>query len=191
MTNHSLSFALLLALLGAFGCNEPEETATTPPEPEPAAEPAAEAPEEEAEASALTRSPAPEGARVFFASPADGATVTSPVALSFGIEGMDVAPAGTPHEHGGHHHLVIDSELPATDAPIPADQPERYKHFGDGSTETSLELAPGEHTLQLILGDHSHIPHDPPVTSEAITITVSEGEAGEGAQAPEGEEAAE
>ena len=173
MTKHPLLLALFLALPFAFGCNEPEPAPT--PEPEVEVEP--EATEEPPAAPEVNRSPAPEGARVFFVSPADGATVTSPVAISFGIEGMDVAPAGTPHEHGGHHHLVIDSELPAFDAPIPANAPEQYKHFGDGSTETTLELAPGEHKLQLILGDHSHIPHDPPVTSEVITITVTDGEA--------------
>ncbi len=181
MTTHPLLLALLLALPLAFGCNAPEAPAD--PTPEPAAEPEADAPEETPEPPRVTRSPAPEGARVFFVSPADGATVTSPVALSFGIEGMNVSPAGIPQEHAGHHHLVIDSELPAFDAPIPADQPERYKHFGDGSTETSVELAPGEHELQLILGDHSHIPHEPPVTSEVITITVAEAAEGEGAEA--------
>ena len=119
---------------------------------------------------ALPRSPSPDGARVFFITPADGDTVISPVRIEFGLEGMSVAPAGDATKHSGHHHLIVNASLPATDMPIPAG--ENYIHFGDGSTSTSLELEPGEHTLQLLLGDHLHIPHDPPVSSEVITITV-------------------
>ena len=119
---------------------------------------------------ALPRSPSPDGARVFFITPADGDTVTSPVSIQFGIEGMSVAPAGDATKHSGHHHLIVNADLPASDMPIPAS--DNYIHFGDGSTSTSLELPLGEHTLQLLLGDHLHIPHDPPVSSEVITITV-------------------
>lgn len=119
---------------------------------------------------ALPRSPSPDGARVFFITPADGDTVISPVRIEFGIEGMSIVPAGDATEHSGHHHLIVNAGLPATDMPIPAS--ENYIHFGDGSTSTTLELEPGEHTLQLLLGDHLHIPHDPPVSSEVITITV-------------------
>ncbi len=119
---------------------------------------------------ALPRSPSPEGARVFFITPADGDVVVSPVRIEFGIEGMSIAPAGDATKHSGHHHLIVNAGLPATDMPIPAS--ENYIHFGDGSTSTSLDLEPGEHTLQLLLGDHLHIPHDPPVSSEVITITV-------------------
>ena len=122
----------------------------------------------------LPRSESPEGARVFFVTPTDGATVESPVFIEFGIEGMTVVPAGTIQEHSGHHHLVINAELPRMDMPIPAN--DNYIHYGDGSTSTSIELPPGEHSLQLLLGDHVHIPHNPPVSSRKITITV----AGEG-----------
>ena len=122
----------------------------------------------------LPRSESPDGARVFFITPADGDTVESPVFIEFGIEGMTVVPAGTAQEHSGHHHLIINAELPRPDMPIPAN--DNYVHFGDGSTSTSIELPPGEHSLQLLLGDHLHIPHNPPVSSEKITITV----AGEG-----------
>ena len=97
-------------------------------------------------------------------------TVTSPVAIEFGIEAMTVRPAGVQEPDSGHHHLVVDAELPNPGLPIP--KSENYIHFGDGSTTTSLELEPGEHTLQLILGDHLHIPHDPPVHSGVIRITV-------------------
>lgn len=116
------------------------------------------------------RTPAPESARVYIISPADGETVSSPLTVRFGLSGLGVAPAGTEAENTGHHHLIVDAELPPFDAPIPAD--DNYIHFGGGQTETTLELAPGSHTLQLILGDWSHVPHDPPVFSERITITV-------------------
>lgn len=119
---------------------------------------------------ALPRSTAPAGAHLYFISPQDGAVVSSPVTVRFGLRGMGVAPAGVPLEHTGHHHLLIDVEPPSFDMPIPAD--ERHVHFGRGQTEASIELAPGVHRLQLLLGDHLHIPHDPPVLSETITITV-------------------
>ncbi|MEO3430207.1 DUF4399 domain-containing protein [Pelagibius sp. CAU 1746] len=116
---------------------------------------------------------APEGAELYFISPQDGATVSSPVTVRFGLKGMGVAPAGTEKEKTGHHHLLIDAPAPggaALNEPIPAD--DHHKHFGGGQTETGIELAPGEHSLQLVLGDWSHIPHNPPVMSERITITV-------------------
>jgi hypothetical protein len=113
---------------------------------------------------------APAGAQAVILAPADGATVTSPVTVQFGLKGMGVAPAGTAAPNTGHHHLIIDSELPPLDQPVPKD--DRHLHFGGGQTETVIELAPGTHTLQLLLGDHAHVPHQPPVTSERITITV-------------------
>ncbi len=120
---------------------------------------------------ALPRSAAPEGASVYFITPADGDTVSNPVKIEFGIEGMSVVAAGVNEAHSGHHHLIIDADLPQNlGMPIPAD--ENYVHFGDASTSTEITLEPGQHTLRLLLGDHLHVPHDPPVTSEAITITV-------------------
>lgn len=116
------------------------------------------------------RTPAPEGARVYIISPQNGATVSSPVQVIFGLEGMGVAPAGVEKEKTGHHHLIIDADLPAPNEPVPSD--DNYRHFGGGQTQTTVELAPGSHTLQLILGDHNHVPHDPPVVSEKINITV-------------------
>jgi len=121
-------------------------------------------------ATAGDRTPSPGGAIVYIVSPADGATVSSPVTVVFGLKGMGVAPAGTQTENTGHHHLIIDAPLPGLDDPIPAD--DNHKHFGGGQTETTIELPPGEHTLQLLLGDLNHVPHDPPVTSDRITITV-------------------
>jgi len=146
-------------LLGACGQEEADV-------PEAAPAPAAET---EAPA-AIPRTPAAEGARVFFITPADGDTVSSPVTIEFGIEGMSVAKAGDATPDSGHHHLLVDTGLPQLGLPIPADA--NHIHFGDGSTATELTLEPGEHTLQLLLGDHLHIPHDPPVTSETITVTV-------------------
>lgn len=113
---------------------------------------------------------APEGARVYIISPQNGATVSSPVQVVFGLEGMGVAPAGVEKEKTGHHHLIIDADLPAPNEPVPSD--DNYRHFGGGQTQTTVELAPGSHTLQLILGDHNHVPHDPPVVSQKINITV-------------------
>lgn len=122
--------------------------------------------------SAWAGTPAPEGAQVYIITPKDGETVTSPVTVRFGLKGMGVAPAGIDILDTGHHHLLIDvSDKPALDTPLPADA--QHKHFGGGQTETTIELLPGEHTLQLIMGDKNHVPHEPPVISEKITITVN------------------
>lgn len=111
--------------------------------------------------------------RVWIISPADGATVTNPVKVVFGIEGKVVAPAGQDVPNSGHHHLLIDlAELPALNLPIPND--DQHRHFGGGQTETEITLSPGQHSLQLLLGDLNHIPHDPALISEKITITVTE-----------------
>jgi hypothetical protein len=118
--------------------------------------------------------PSAEGTRVYIVNLEDGQHVSSPVLVQFGLSGMGVSPAGVTGqgtENTGHHHLVIDSPTPAAGVPIPAEAG-RYVHFGRGQTETTLELAPGEHTLQLVLGDAAHIPHTPPVMSELITIIV-------------------
>jgi hypothetical protein len=119
----------------------------------------------------LPRSVAPAGALVYFISPADGAVVKSPVSVRFGLAGMGVAPAGIAREETGHHHLIVDSPLPDLSLPIPSD--DHHQHFGGGQTETTLELGPGTHTLQLVMGDASHLPHEPPVISEQISITVT------------------
>jgi hypothetical protein len=120
---------------------------------------------------ALPRTPAPAGATAYLLSPENGARVTSPVTVRFGLRGMGVAPAGVTAPNTGHHHLLIDvAQLPPDNLPLPAT--DQIRHFGLGQTETVLELPPGEHTLQLVLGDALHIPHDPPVRSEKITITV-------------------
>ncbi len=116
------------------------------------------------------RTPAPPGAKVFIIEPKDGATVKSPVTVKFGIEGMEIAPAGADKPNTGHHHLLIDTALPDLAEAIPKD--ETHIHYGKGQTEATIELKPGKHTLQLLLGDKNHIPHDPPVKSDVVTITV-------------------
>jgi Domain of unknown function (DUF4399) len=108
---------------------------------------------------------------VYFLSPENGATVTSPFTVRFGLRGMGVAPAGVTNPNTGHHHLIIDADTPPENLPIAND--EQHRHFGTGQTEVELTLPAGQHTLQLVLGDALHIPHQPPVVSEKITITVA------------------
>jgi hypothetical protein len=114
-------------------------------------------------------SASPEEAMLYIVSPQQGAVVSSPFTVVFGLKGMWVAPAGIPMANTGHHHLLINGQqMLDLKQPLGAD----VTHFGAGQTETTLTLAPGVHTLQLILGDHMHIPHNPPVMSEKVTITV-------------------
>ena len=116
-------------------------------------------------------SPADPGARVYLIEPVDGATVPNTFSVKFGLSGMGVAPAGVDVANTGHHHLLIDvDELPDMSLPLPAT--EQIKHFGKGQTETEVTLSSGEHTLQLLLGNYLHIPHEKPVISEKITIHV-------------------
>jgi hypothetical protein len=154
----SLSVLLILAGCGPDqAAKEPVDTAT------------AQAP---AQSTAMPRTASPAGARVFFITPLDGETVPPTFAVEFGIEGMNVVPAGNDAPDSGHHHLLIDADLPELGLPVPADA--NHVHFGDGSTATERTLAPGQHTLQLLFADYLHIPHQPPVYSERITITVEE-----------------
>lgn len=159
----TLVFLVALALQSCGGqqdeaSSDTGDGTTTPPA-------AATAPAE------MPRTPAPPGAAVFFITPVDGEVVSSPVTVKFGISGMAVAPAGDATPNTGHHHLLIDTELADASLPVPTDA--NHQHFGKGQTETELELAPGEHRLQLVLGDANHVPHDPPVMSEPISITVN------------------
>ena len=122
--------------------------------------------------SAQAQTPATEGATLYFISPKDGDVVSNPITVRFGLKNMGVAPAGIQYENTGHHHLLINTALPSLDLPIIND--EKHRHYGLGQTETTLELPPGAHTLQLLLGDFAHRPHVPPVASKRITITVSD-----------------
>jgi len=147
----------LLLLVSACGGETPEPASTAAAAAKP-------------ELAALPRTASVAGASVYFISPADGDTVSNPVSVVFGIEGMQVVPAGENAPHSGHHHLLIDTGLPDLGLPIPKDA--QHVHFGDGRTETQITLEPGQHTLQMLLGDHLHIPHDPPLVSDPITILV-------------------
>jgi len=120
---------------------------------------------------AQERTAAPAGAEAYIISPQDGAKVHSPVRVQFGLKGMGIAPAGVKFDNSGHHHLLVDTDAP-TDLSAPLPATDKIVHFGKGQTETTLTLTPGKHTLQLLLGDQNHIPHDPPVLSKKITITV-------------------
>jgi|TARA_B110000196_G_scaffold197806_1_gene169473 hypothetical protein len=110
-------------------------------------------------------------ANLYIISPADGTTQKNPVKIVFGLSGMGVAPAGVDIANTGHHHLLIDLDtLPDKSLPIPSD--DKHRHFGAGQTETTIDLSKGSHTLQLILGNHSHVPHETPVVSKKITINI-------------------
>lgn len=116
-------------------------------------------------------SPAPAGAELYFITPQNGDVVQGTFTVKFGLRGMGVAPAGVDQAHTGHHHLLINVDEPLDmTRPLPAT--DSIRHFGGGQTETEVTLPPGEHTLQLVLGNYLHIPHDPPVVSDTITITV-------------------
>ncbi len=159
-----LLFALALA-----GCGESEDITAPPPAGGPNADTTA-APDVAPAAAVFPRKAAPDGASVYIIAPEDGAVVSNPVRVVFGLRGMGVAPAGVPHAEAGHHHLLVDVEPESFDAPIPAD--DNHIHFGLGQTEAEVTLQPGERRLQLLLGDELHVPHDPPLLSEPITITV-------------------
>jgi len=116
------------------------------------------------------RTPAPRDAYVYIGWPLDGAVVGTKFKVWFGTRNFGVAPAGVQKANTGHHHLLIDVDLPPLDQPIPNDH--NHLHFGLGQTETIVELPPGKHTLQLLMGDENHVPHNPPVMSRRITITV-------------------
>ncbi|KUF10460.1 DUF4399 domain-containing protein [Pseudoponticoccus marisrubri] len=124
------------------------------------------------------RTPAPEEASVYFIGLEDGATVSAPVTVRFGLSGMGVAPAGVEAENTGHHHVFVnrpplgeaEGDEALMETGIPSD--DNHRHFGGGQTEVTLDLPAGTHTLQLVMGDHFHVPHDPPIASEHITVTV-------------------
>ncbi len=117
----------------------------------------------------MAGTPSPSDANAYIISPANGETVGKTFTIKFGLQGMGVAPAGLDKKNTGHHHLLIDAQsLPSMNTPMGGS----VKHFGGGQTETTVTLSPGAHTLQLILGDKSHVPHTPPVVSKKVTIIV-------------------
>ncbi len=122
---------------------------------------------------AMAAASAPAGAEVYIISPGDGAVVHGPVTVRFGLKGMGVAPAGVKFDNTGHHHLLLDTDLGEVKLAEPLPANDRILHFGKGQTETTLNLAPGMHTLQLLFADYAHRSFDPPLHSARITITVN------------------
>ena len=120
---------------------------------------------------AIELTPSPTNASVYFISPNNEESLNGKVNVKFGLKNFGVAPAGIQIQNTGHHHLIIDAVLPSLNLPIPADK--NHVHFGKGQTEVEIELTKGEHTLQLLLGDFRHIPHDPPIFSKKITVKVN------------------
>jgi hypothetical protein len=143
----------------------------------PTDKPATQAEQQEHAApdSSFKRTPAPADAYVYIGWPNDGETVrTTHIKVWFGTRNFGVAPAGTNRPNTGHHHLLIDTPVPPLDQPIPNDK--NHLHFGLGQTETVIDLPPGTHTLQLLMADGDHIPHDPPLLSKKVTIHVKASE---------------
>jgi hypothetical protein len=130
----------------------------------------ASAPLQIAPAQAVERTASAPSAEVYFHYPIDGMRVPERFTVKIGLKEMGVAPAGVDKPFTGHHHLLIDTEMVPLDQPIPSDY--NHIHLGNGQTETVLTLPPGPHTLQLLLGDHQHMTHQPPVMSKKITIYV-------------------
>lgn len=161
------AFATLLAATLLCSCGSPEPQEEAAPEADAAA-----VPTPPPGVALPPRKPSPEGARVWFVSPGDGAALTSPFVVEFGLEGMELLPAGEIGEHTGHHHLLVNTPLPRMDLPIITD--DAHMHFGLAQTNVELSLAPGTYTLQLLLGDDLHIPHEPPVMSDVITVEVTD-----------------
>jgi len=156
---------LLLLLTSAIALCAAPTYAQTPPVT-PAPEQRQTAPD-----AGPARTPAPPNAYVYIGWPNDGDVIrTTHIKVWFGARNIGVAPAGTNKPNTGHHHLLIDTPLPPMDQPIPNDK--NHLHFGLGQTETVIDLPPGTHTLQLLMADADHIPHNPPVMSKKITIHV-------------------
>lgn len=124
-----------------------------------------------ATAAAAQQRPMPSEAKVYILWPPDGQVIHGPFWIRMGLAGAGVAPAGVEKANTGHHHILVDAPLPPLDEPIPNDR--NHMHFGLGQTEARLDLPPGKHTLQLLLGDQDHVPHKPPLYSKPVTITVA------------------
>lgn len=158
-----LAAGLLLAAGTAFGEDKPQDRPAS-------GDPSAAAPSPAAPSPTTTRAAGRMDAQLYIGWPTDGAVVGPRFKMWFGLRNFGVAPAGVERDATGHHHILIDTKLTRFDEPIPSDK--QHLHFGGGQTETYLELPPGRHTLQLVLADANHVPHDPPIVSKIVTITV-------------------
>lgn len=157
----------------------PVDRAQPPPQPESGPLPAAPDGADEAELPMSVPDiadrvapppPAPIGARATIVSPAPGATTTSPFLIRMAVTGLALAPAGSEDPRAGHFHVLVD--MPPTDSGGPIVRDAHHIDVASGTSEVELELSPGEHTLQLLLGDGNHMPHHPPVLSDPLTVTV-------------------
>lgn len=115
--------------------------------------------------------PAPRLAKeAYFSNLKDGASIETPFLLKFGLTGMGLAPIVKPVVKTGHHHLLVNRELPMDfNTPLPFN--DQYIHFGKGQMESVLNLAPGKYTLRLVLADDKHIPNFTYSKPIAITVT--------------------
>jgi hypothetical protein len=163
MTSRTLTSCVIAAALAACGQAELQ----TAPAPTTAVRMNASTP---TLAGGYQKVAAPAGSAVYFVGLKNGDVVSSPLLVQFGLRGVGVAPAGVEKPATGHHHLLVDVAEVDVNAPLPVS--DNFRHFGGGQTEARVELKPGPHTLQLLLGDHNHIPHHPAIISERITITV-------------------
>ena len=161
--NNTIRLAAPLVILLAAACSQKSPDSASPAGTSAAPPPAA---------AGLTRQKAPFGAKVFFTGIHDGDTVTSTFKVAFTAGGLRVAPAGTMDPGTGHFHLIIDSDLPPQDTPLPVS--DKIKHYGKGQTEDVLTLPPGPHTLQIEFADGAHMPFDPPIVSDKITVKVQQ-----------------
>jgi hypothetical protein len=184
-SRHAVALAASIIIAGFTAPSWADDQQAAPPMPAgaqaPAAAPAEPAPAAApAEATPAKRTPSSPDAYIYIGWPNDGEVIHSTrFKVWFGTRNFGVAPAGVRYPNTGHHHLLIDTDLPKLDEPIPNDK--HHLHFGLGQTETIVDLPPGKHTLQLLMGDADHIPHDPPLMSKRITIYVQPGGGSPGA----------
>jgi len=168
--SHGVFIIALVAASGAAWAQQPESPSSAPPAPAATPQPSSPSPGTQAKP---TQSTAPAGAFSYIVNLHNGETVTSPFKVIFGLtSNMGVAPAGVEKPNVGHHHLLIDTMLKPEELTQPIPMDEHHLHFGKGQTETAVTLPPGKHTLQLVLGDWSHVPFNPSVQSAVVTIKV-------------------
>jgi hypothetical protein len=168
---HGVFIIAIVAASGAAWGQQPESPSSAPPPS--SATPPSPAPSTSEPQAKPAQSTAPAGAYSYIVNLHNGETVISPFTVIFGLtSNMGVAPAGVEKPNVGHHHLLVDTTLKPEDLTRPLPVDEHHLHFGKGQTETAVSLPPGKHTLQLVLGDWSHVPFNPSVQSAVITVNV-------------------